>query len=103
MLQVVTILLVAVTMGLALAHALEFPRKLRLDEQTYRAVQTIYYPRFTIGGAAEPLAIIATLLLLFTRPRGNTEFWLILIGFLAVVATQVVFWFVTQRRPIASG
>ena len=45
-----SLLLVAVTMGLSLAHALEFPGKLRLDEPTYRAVQAIYYPGFTIGG-----------------------------------------------------
>ncbi len=49
-LSAVALLLVAVTMGLSLAHALEFPGKLRLDEPTYRAVQAIYYPGFTIGG-----------------------------------------------------
>jgi len=42
--QVVTMLLVA-----ALTHVLEFPGKMRLDQQTYVAVQTIYYPGFTIG------------------------------------------------------
>jgi hypothetical protein len=34
-------------MSLALAHALEYPGKLRLDEQTHfavQAVQAIYYP-----------------------------------------------------------
>ena len=35
-LSVLALLLVAVTMGLSLAHALEFPGKLRLDEPTYR-------------------------------------------------------------------
>jgi hypothetical protein len=50
LLQVVTVLLVAVAMSLTLAHALELPGKMRLDEQTYRAVQTIYYPGFTFGG-----------------------------------------------------
>jgi hypothetical protein len=49
-LSVLALLLLAVTMGLSLAHALEFPGKLRLDEPTYRAVQAIYYPGFTIGG-----------------------------------------------------
>ncbi len=64
LLEIISILLVAVAMGLALAHALEFPGKLRLDEQTYLAVQTIYYPGFTIAGISEPLAVIATLVLL---------------------------------------
>ncbi|MFM9469917.1 hypothetical protein ACKI1K_45495, partial [Streptomyces scabiei] len=49
-LSVIALLLVAIATGLSLAHALEFPGKLRLDEPTYRAVQTIYYPGFTIGG-----------------------------------------------------
>jgi hypothetical protein len=43
-LEVVTVFLVGVAMSMALAHALEYPGKLRLDERTYLAVQTIYYP-----------------------------------------------------------
>ena len=61
--EVLTVLLAAITVGLALAHALEYPGKLRLDEQTYTVVQTIYYPGFTIGGIAEPMAAIAVLVL----------------------------------------
>jgi hypothetical protein len=29
---------------------LSLPGKLRLDKETYCAVQTIYYPGFTVGG-----------------------------------------------------
>jgi len=47
---VVTVFLVAVAMALALSHALELPGKMRLDKQTYLAMQPIYYPGFTIGG-----------------------------------------------------
>ena len=43
----------AVTMSLALAHALELPGKLRLGKEEYCAVQTIDYSGFTIAGAAE--------------------------------------------------
>src|SRR5262252_5799310 len=66
----VAIMLSAVGMGLSLAHALELPGKRRLSRDTYFAVQTIYYPGFTIGGAfGEPLAIVATLLtVLITTP-----------------------------------
>lgn len=95
-LEIVAILLVAVAMGLALAHALEFPGKLRLDEQTYLAVQTIYYPGFTIGGISEPLAVIATLVLLIVTPKNRAQFWLVLTSFVAMLATQAVFWLVTQ-------
>ncbi|TIX44521.1 MAG: DUF1772 domain-containing protein, partial [Mesorhizobium sp.] len=51
-LMIATLLLVAVSMALSLAHALELPGKLRLKEATYRSVQAIYYPGFTIGGFA---------------------------------------------------
>lgn len=43
-LQVVTVILVAVAMALALAHALELPGKMRIDKETYYAMQAIYYP-----------------------------------------------------------
>src|SRR5258708_16033364 len=61
-------LLTAVAMGLTLAHALKLPGKLRLDREHYIAVQAIYYPRFTFGGAAQPLAIIAFAAPLSTLP-----------------------------------
>lgn len=37
--QVLTVILVAVAMALALAHALELPGEMRLDKETYYAVQ----------------------------------------------------------------
>ena len=84
-LLIVALLLVAVTMGLSLAHALEFPGKLRLDEPTYRAVQTIYYPGFTIGGLVGEfggmLMLIALLILL---PKGTDRFWWTVAAFAAV-------------------
>jgi hypothetical protein len=49
--EVITLVLVAIAMALSLAHALEFPGKLRLSREHYLAVQTIYYPGFTIGGS----------------------------------------------------
>ncbi|MCU1255952.1 MAG: hypothetical protein JWM83_2251 [Candidatus Angelobacter sp.] len=94
--QVVTTLLVAVTMSMAVAHALEFPGKMRLDKQIYLAVQTIYYPGFTIGGFAEPLSMIATLLLLWMTPTRHPAFWLTLIAFIALVVTHAIFWTATQ-------
>jgi hypothetical protein len=46
-LQCLTVILVAVAIALALAHTLELPGKMRLDKETYYAVQAIYYPGFT--------------------------------------------------------
>lgn len=69
-LAILSLLLVAITMGLSLAHALELPGKLRLDEAAYKKVQEIYYPGFTIGGIAEPAGIVALAALLYLTPYG---------------------------------
>jgi hypothetical protein len=96
-LQLLCVLLVAVGMGLSLAHALEYPGKLRLDEEKYLVVQTIYYPGFTIGGmVGEFGAMLATLVLLFVTPYGSTAFTLTLIAFLLLAAAHAVFWLVNQ-------
>ena len=95
-LQVLTLMLAAVTMALSLAHALEFPGKLRLKKEQYLTVQPIYYPGFTIGGIAEPAVILATLALLFTTPAGTAAFWLVAGALAALVTVQVIFWSKTQ-------
>src|ERR1051325_2897705 len=95
-LQISTVMLVAVIMGLTLAHALEFPGKLRLGRQEYLVTQGIYYPGFTIGGIGEILGIIATLLLVILTPHDNPAFLWTLIAFVAVTGAHVVFWVVTQ-------
>ena len=97
LLQVITVFLVAVAMSLALAHALEFPGKLRLSRQAYLATQTIYYPGFTIGGLGEGFGMIAALLLTIFMPPGTTAFWWSFSGFLALVIMHGIFWTVTQR------
>ena len=75
-LQVIAVLLVAGAMALALAHALELPGKRRLAKEQYLAVQTIYYPGFTVGGFAEPLGLLCLLVLLVLTPAGGKAFWL---------------------------
>jgi len=94
--RIATLFLIAVNMSMALAHALEFPGKRRLDKNSYLAAQTIYYPGFTIAGSAEPLSAVATLVLFF-MVRGNREASsLTLLSFLALVSMHVIFWAVTQ-------
>jgi len=95
-LQALTILLAAIGMALSLAHALEFPGKRRLDREAYLKVQAIYYPGFTIGGAFEPLAMIAAFaLLLFTR-LGTLAFWLTLAAFVALLLAHAIYWAITH-------
>jgi hypothetical protein len=95
-LQVLTVMLGAITMSLSLAHALEYPGKLRLSKEQYFSVQPIYYPGFTIGGIAEAAVIVAALALLALTPAANTQFWLIAGAIVALVMVQIIFWTMTQ-------
>jgi hypothetical protein len=96
-LEVVTVTLVAIAMALSLAHALEFPGKLRLPEGAYRAVQTIYYPGFTIGGFFGDVGgAVALLILTVATPYGAPSFWLTLGALLCLVALNIVYWTVTH-------
>ena len=95
-LSVFTVILVAITMALSLAHALEWPGKMRLDREEYLVVQPIYYPGFTIGGFAEVGGIIATLVLLLVTPIGTTQFWLIAMALASLIVMHLIFWLMTQ-------
>ena len=95
-LEVVTVFLVAVAMALSLAHALEYPGKMRLSKEAYLTTQSIYYPGFTIGGLGEALSLAATLILLVRLPYGSEPFWWTLVAFLSLVAMHGIFWMVTQ-------
>lgn len=96
-LSVLALLLVAVTMGLSLAHALEFPGKLRLDEPTYRAVQAIYYPGFTIGGlVGEFGGMLALVALLVVTPANTQRFWWTTAALGLLLAGHAIYWTVTH-------
>ncbi|MBD3885195.1 DUF1772 domain-containing protein [Phormidium tenue FACHB-886] len=96
-LQVLTAILVAVALAMALAHALELPGKMRLTKEAYFAMQPIYYPGFTIGGAiGEFGGLIATLILLLFTPLESAKFWLTLIALLGLVGMQAVYWLLTH-------
>lgn len=95
-LEVLTVILVAGAMAMALSHALELPGKLRLARQEYFVVQRIYYPGFTIGGGiAEVGGILATFALMLAS-SGPLQAWLIAGALVALLAMQLVFWFMTQ-------
>ncbi|WKG03520.1 DUF1772 domain-containing protein [Mycolicibacterium sp. HK-90] len=96
-LSVIALCLVAITFGLSLAHALEYPGKARLDEPTYRSVQAIYYPGFTIGGlVGEVGSLISVALLLAFTPMDSPRFgWTAAaLGFMVLV--HLTYWFVTH-------
>jgi hypothetical protein len=96
-LSITTLFLVAATMGLSLAHALEFPGKLRLDEESYRAVQAIYYPGFTIGGLIGELGgMIALAVLLAGTPASSERFWLTAAALGFLIIGHATYWAVTH-------
>jgi len=96
--QIVTITLVALAMAPALAHALEFPGKRRLNRDDYVAVQAIYYPGFTIAGIAEAAGLVAVIALLLFTPRETTAFWLTVVAMFGMLGMQIVYW--TLIHPI---
>ncbi|WEX75435.1 DUF1772 domain-containing protein [Sinorhizobium numidicum] len=95
-LQVFTIVLVTIATALALAHALEWPGKLRLTKEQYFAIQPIYYPGFTIGGAAEPSGLLLVAVLLYVMPTGTLAHWLTAAAFVALLAMHATYWILTH-------
>jgi hypothetical protein len=94
-LQVVTLLFVAIAMALTLAHALELPGKMRLSKDEYLTVQPIYYPGFTVGGAAEPLSLLLLIALMLATPQG-LPLWLTAGAFATLAAAHAIYWLLTH-------
>jgi hypothetical protein len=90
--QILSLIALSVAMALALAHALEFPGKLRLSRADYERVQEIYYPGFTYGGAGEGIGLLLLLLLLVLSWGGGMLFWLTLAAFLILLLMHGVYW-----------
>ncbi|HZR01593.1 MAG TPA: hypothetical protein VFA81_00280 [Burkholderiales bacterium] len=96
-LTILTLLLVAIDMGLVLAHALELPGKLRLNEAAYKATQTIYYPGFTFGGLVGELGgMIALAVLLYLTPFATSRFWWTAAALVLLLASHATYWLMTH-------
>jgi len=92
LLKICAVMIVAVAMNMALAHALELPGKLRLSKEQYLAVQAIYYPGFTFGGITEPLGVIVTALLVWLLPAESLGFWLTIGACVALMLMHATYW-----------
>lgn len=95
-LQILTVMLIALTMALSLAHALEYPGKRRLGKEQYLAVQPIYYPGFTFAGIGEMLGVIASFAVAMLTPRATAAFLLWWFAFVAMLLTHLTYWLVTH-------
>jgi hypothetical protein len=91
--HVFTLLLVSIAMALSLAHALEFPGKLRLSREAYIEVQSIYYPGFTIGGmAGDAGGLLALAILTWLLRDAGSAFWWVLAALVLLAAVNLVYW-----------
>ncbi|MEK1886350.1 MAG: DUF1772 domain-containing protein [Phyllobacterium sp.] len=94
--QIGNLLLCAIVVSTTLAHALEYPGKMRLDKTSYLATQTVYYPGFTMAGIAEPMAILGFALQTFLVDDHKGVFWLSLAALCCLAIVHAIFWMVTQ-------
>jgi hypothetical protein len=97
MLQVLTVCLVALAAALPIAHALEWPGKMRLDKHDYLATQPIYYPGFTMAaGVGEAGGMIATAVLLMLTPPASRAFSWTLAALVLLLAMHAAYWIFTH-------
>ena len=96
-LTILCLMLVAAKFGTSLAHVAELRGKLRLEEETYKAVQTIYYPGFTLVGLIGELgSMIALAVLLYLTPYGISRFWWTGAALALLVAAHGTYWLMTH-------
>jgi hypothetical protein len=87
--EFLAVILTALALVPAAAHVMELPNKLPMTREAYLIVQRVYrgwnMSAFVVIGA-----LIATLVLMILVD--GAAFVPALVGFLAIVATQIVFW-----------
>jgi hypothetical protein len=93
--RLLSVLLVALVVGLAFAHVLERPAKMDYDARLYTTLQQTLYREWgppNFGGFLEPAAILATLVSAFLVRRNRPVLWLTLVaGALLLLAFPIVF------------
>jgi hypothetical protein len=86
-----SVVFVALALAPSLAHLLELPHKIRMSRDAYFTVQQIYRG-WSLLGIVIFLALAATLLLTIVSRGNRRAFLWALVAFVAVAATQGVFW-----------
>jgi hypothetical protein len=92
--RLLTIMLVALSMGTALCHLLEMPAKLRYEGGTWlMLLHTLYPPAFgTLGASFEVGAVLAAVVLAFLVRHRRPAFGWTLLGAICIVAADAAFW-----------
>jgi hypothetical protein len=92
--RLVTIMLIALSMGTALCHLLEMPAKITYDGALWLTLlQTLYRPAFgTIGAFFEVGAVVTAVVLAFLVRQRRLAFGWTLLGAFCLVAAHAAFW-----------
>jgi hypothetical protein len=97
----ISLLFAGLAMAPAFAHLLELPNKINLPRDEYFTVQQIYRG-WALLGIVVVGALLSTLVLTVLLRNHRPSFILSLIGFICIVATQVIFWTYTQPANLAT-
>lgn len=88
-----TIMLTALTMGLAFAHLLEMPPKLGYDGRLWLGLlQTLYVGFGTVGGFCDVGAVVMILILTVAVRRRARAFRWTLVAMVCLVTAHAAFW-----------
>jgi len=102
----VNLVLVALTLGLAWAHVLEHPGKLRLDGPSWLRVQHNLYIAFgpPVGAKMEVAAIVSSWIVLWLARRRRPAAWWTLVGAVLVTAALAEWaWLVAPMNTVLNG
>jgi hypothetical protein len=86
-----SLLFAALALAPALAHVIELPNKIGLSRADYLIVQQIYRGWAWLGIVVVG-ALLSTLALTIMLRKRRRAFGLVLLAFLCIAGTQVVFW-----------
>jgi len=89
----ITIMLAALSMGIAFCHLLEMPSKMTYTGALWLALlQTLYGAFGTIGGVIEIGAVVTAAVLVFLVRRRRPAFGWTLLGTLCLLAAHIAWW-----------
>jgi hypothetical protein len=100
----ITLLLVALLMGMTFCHVLELPAKLQYPATLYLTLHRTLYVAFgppNIGAFIEVGTILAATVLVFLVYQHRPAFWLTLLGAVSLIAGLVVFFAYVEPANVA--
>ena len=98
----ITLLLATFTLVPGMAHLLEMPHKMQLTVESYATVQYIYQGWAWLGIIQVGAILFTGILLLYERRAGGS-FRLILVSFICLLSTLVIFFIFTYPANVATN